>query len=115
MKIAIFFLYFCISYLVINAINFYQVKHIEPTIWNLTKYNLILLPVLLAVNILVTMTFSKAFSAVGKMWPITIMSWGSTVLTTVILAMMFFKEFPKGNVIIGLVLTLTGILIANYK
>ena len=115
MKYLIITLSFCVSYFVFNFINFYQIKHITPTIWALTKFNFILLPVYLVLNVLVTMTFNKAYISIGKIWPVTIMYWGAGVIGTVVLTFIFFKEVPKSNGLIRLILTLRGIFIANYK
>lgn len=106
---------FSVAYLLINLIIFYQVNNIQPTIWNLTKYNFIMLPILLFANILITMTFNRAFSSIGRMWPVTIMCWGAQVIVIAVLTIVFFKEVPNRNVLIGLALTISGILIANYK
>lgn len=115
MKYIIIILYFCIFYITFNIINFYQVKNIQPTLWNLVKYNLYLTPIYLILNVIVTMTFSRAYSILEKIWPVNIMYWGAGVIVTFLITFVFFREIPKSNVLIGLILTVSGIIVANYK
>lgn len=106
---------FCIVQLIINFITFYQAKHIEPTFWNLTVYNFKLLPLILIANILFTYTFSKGIKWSGNVNIVNLMSWSAIILVTVLLAIFYFKEIPKSNVLLGLVLAVLGVIIANYK
>lgn len=115
MKYAIFLTSFLIANIMFSIINFYQAKHIIPTVWNLLKYNIYLLPVYFIVNFIITFTLNKAFGAIGKMWPAIIMYWGTALVASVIFSFVFFKEIPKNNVLVGLILTISGIVIANYK
>ena len=115
MKYIMIFISFLIANAILTVINFYQAKYITPTVWNLLKYNFYLLPAFFVTNFLYTYTMNRAYAVVGKMTPVVAILWGTIVFAAVILNYVFFKEIPKNNVLIGLCITVVGIIIVNYK
>ena len=66
-------------------------------------------------NLLITFTFSKGYKAVGEMLPITIIYLSVGVFSYVIIEYFFFKELPKLNQIISIILVLIALIICNFK
>lgn len=106
---------FTIAYIGFGLINFYQSKNIEPNFINLLKYNLCIIPITFILNFIVTLIFNKGYKSVGQMLPVTIIYIAVGVFSYVIVNYLYFKETPKLNQIIAIVLVLIGLIICNYK
>lgn len=106
---------FTISYIGFGLINFYQSKNIEPTFINLLKYNLYIIPITFVLNFIVNLVFNKGYKSTGQMFPITIIYIAVGVFSYVIVNYLYFKETPKLNQIIAIILVLIGLIICNYK
>ena len=106
---------FTIAYIGFGLINFYQSKNIEPNFINLLKYNLCIIPITFVLNIIVTLVFNKGYKSVGQMLPVTIIYIAVGVFSYVIVNYLYFKETPKVNQIIAIILVLIGLIICNYK
>lgn len=106
---------FTIAYIGFGLINFYQSKNIEPNFVNLLKYNLCIIPITFILNFIVTMVFNKGYKSVGQMLPVTIIYIAVGVFSYVIVNYLYFKETPKVNQIIAIILVLIGLIICNYK
>lgn len=106
---------FTLAYCGFGIINFYQSKNIEPTAKNLIIYNLCIIPITFLLNLLVTFTFNKGFKSIGQMLPITIIYLGVGVFSYVIINYLFFKETPKPNNIIAMILVLIALVICNWN
>lgn len=106
---------FTLAYCGFGIINFYQSKNIEPTAKNLIIYNLCVIPITFLINLLVTFTFNKGFKTIGQMLPITIIYLGVGVFSYVIVNYFFFKETPRLNNIIAIILVLIALVICNLK
>lgn len=106
---------FTIAYIGFGIINFYQSNHIAPTLMSLVKYNLCIIPVTFLLNLIVTLTFNKGYKAVGTMLPITIIYLGVGVFSYVITNYLYFKEMPKINQIIAIILVTLGLIICNWQ
>jgi len=115
MKYLLVLLSFVAANVIFALANMYQVKYIKPTILNLLIYNSCLIPAYLLANILITTAYNKGYAAIERIWPITIMYLAAGVAATVLITLVFIREIPKPNVIIGFVIALVGIIIANYK
>lgn len=106
---------FTITYIGFGLINFYQSKNIEPNFINLLKYNLCIIPITFVLNFIVTLVFNKGYKSVGQMLPVTIIYIAVGVFSYVIVNYLYFKETPKINQIIAIILVLIGLIICNYK
>ncbi|MEG0873569.1 MAG: hypothetical protein RSG48_06450 [Clostridia bacterium] len=106
---------FTLAYCGFGAINFYQSKNIEPTAKNLIIYNLCIIPITFLINLLITFTFNKGYRSIGKMLPITIIYLSVGVFSYVIINYFFFKELPKVNNIIAIILILIALIICNWN
>ena len=106
---------FTIPYIGFGLINFYQSKNIEPNFINLLKYNLCIIPITFILNFIVTLVFNKGYKAVGQMLPVTIIYIAVGVFSYVIVNYLYFKETPKINHIVAIILVLAGLIICNYK
>lgn len=108
-------IFFTIAYCGFGIINFYQAKNIEPTPKNLILYNLCIIPLTFILNLIVTFTFNKGQKAFGKMLPVTIIYLGVGVFSYVIINYFFFKEIPRWNNIIAIILVLIALILANLN
>ncbi|MDF2866046.1 MAG: hypothetical protein K0R72_864 [Clostridia bacterium] len=115
MKYIIITICFIVSYCGFGAINFYQAKNVEPSIRNLILYNLCIIPITFIMNLIVTFTFNKGYKAVGEMLPITIIYLAVGVFSYVIVNYIFFKEIPKLNQLIAIVLVFIALILCNIK
>lgn len=115
MKYVMITISFIIAYCMFGAINFYQTKNIEPTMKNLILYNLCIIPLTFILNLVVTFTFNKGYKLVGEMLPITIIYLAVGVFSYVIIDYVFFKELPKLNQIIAIILVFIALIICNLK
>jgi drug/metabolite transporter (DMT)-like permease len=115
MRYVIITICFLVAYYGFGAINFYQAKNIEPTVRNLVLYNICIIPITFLLNLLVTFTFSKGYKVVGEMLPITIIYLAVGVFSYVIINYIFFKEVPRLNQIIAIILVFIALLICNIK
>lgn len=106
---------FTISYVGFGIINFYQSKNIEPNFTNLLKYNLCIIPITFILNFIVTLVFNKGYKSVGQMLPVTIIYIAVGVFSYVIVNYLYFRETPKINQIVAIILVLMGLIICNYK
>ncbi len=106
---------FTISYVGFGIINFYQSKNIEPNFANLLKYNLCIIPITFILNFIVTLVFNKGYKSVGQMLPVTIIYIAVGVFSYVIVNYLYFRETPKINQIVAIILVLMGLIICNYK
>lgn len=106
---------FTIAYCGFGIVNFYQSKNIEPTLKSLLLYNVYIIPITFLLNLLVTYTFNKGFKSVGQMLPVTIIYIGVGVFSYVIINYLFFKEVPKVNNIIAIILVLIALIICNWN
>lgn len=115
LKYIIITICFTIAYVGFGAINFYQSKNIEPTAMNLLKYNICIIPITFILNYLVTLTFNKGYKSVGEMLPITLIYVAVGVFSYVIVNYIFFKEVPKINQIIAIILVFIALILCNIK
>lgn len=115
MKYIIIGVCFLLAYVGFGAINFYQAKNIVPTFKNMALYNLTILPIIFILNLLVTYTFNKGYKSVGEMLPVTIIYVAVGVFSYVIVNYVFFKEIPRMNQIIAIVLVLVALILCNIK
>lgn len=115
MKYVIITISFIIAYCGFGAINFYQAKNIVPTFKNIALYNVSIIPIIYVLNLLVTYTFNKGYKAVGEMLPVTIIYVAVGVFSYVIVNYLFFKEIPKLNQLIAIVLVLIALILCNWK
>jgi drug/metabolite transporter (DMT)-like permease len=115
MKYIVVTICFIIAYCGFGTINFYQSKNIEPTIKNLVIFNLCIIPITFFINLLVTFTFNKGYKALGEMLPITIIYLSAGVFAYVIVNYIFFKEIPRINQIVAILLVLIALIICNLK
>lgn len=106
---------FTLAYVGFGIINFFQSKYIEPTAMNLFKYNLYIIPVTFILNYIVTITFNKGYKSVGEMLPVTLIYVAMGVFSYVIVNYIFFKEVPKINQLIAIVLVIIALVICNIK
>lgn len=106
---------FTIAYIGFGIINFYQSKNIEPNFINLLKYNLCIIPITFILNFIVTLVFNKGYKSVGQMLPVTIIYIAVGVFSYVIVNYLYFKETPRMNQIVAIILVLMGLIICNYK
>lgn len=106
---------FTIAYVGFGLINFYQSDHIEPTLINLLKYNLCIIPITFILNFIVTITFNKGYKIVGSMLPVTLIYVGVGVFSYVITNYLYFRELPKINQVIAIVLVTLGLIICNWE
>lgn len=115
LKYIIIAICFTIAYVGFGSINFFQSKYIEPTAMNLLKYNLCIIPITFILNYVVTLTFSKGYKSVGEMLPVTLIYVAVGVFSYVIVNYIFFKEIPKINQIVAIILVLIALIIGNIK
>ena len=106
---------FTIAYCGFGIINFYQTKNIEPTAKSLILYNICIIPITFLLNLLVTFTFNKGYKSIGEMLPITVIYLGVGVFSYVIINYLFFKEVPKLNNIVAIILVLIALIICNWN
>jgi len=106
---------FTIAYVGFGLINFYQSDHIEPNMINLLKYNICIIPITFLLNFIVTLTFNKGYKSIGSMLPITLIYVSVGVFSYVITNYLYFKELPKINQIIAIVLVTLGLIICNWE
>jgi len=78
-------------------------------------YNVTILPIIFILNLLVTYTFNKGYKSVGEMLPVTIIYVAVGVFSYVIVNYVFFKEIPRMNQIIAIVLVLIALILCNIK
>ncbi len=115
LKYVIITICFTIAYVGFGSINFFQSKYIEPTAMNILKYNIAILPITFLLNYIVTLTFNKGYKSIGEMFPITVVYIAVGVFSYVIVNYIFFKEIPRINQIISIVLVLIALIICNIK
>ncbi len=115
LKYIIIAICFTIVYIGFGSINFFQSKYIEPTAMNLFKYNLCIIPITFVLNYIVTLTFSKGYKSLGEMLPVTLIYIAVGVFSYVIVNYIFFKEIPKWNQIIAIILVTIALIICNMK
>ena len=115
LKYIIIAIAFTITYVGFGCINFYQSKYIEPTALNMLKYNLCIIPITFVLNYIVNLTFNKGYKSVGEMLPVTLIYLAVGVFSYVIVNYIFFKEVPKLNQIIAIILVLIAFVLCNYK
>lgn len=78
-------------------------------------YNLTILPIIFILNLLVTYTFNKGYKSIGEMLPVTIIYVAVGVFSYVVVNYVFFKEIPRMNQIIAIVLVLIALILCNIK
>ena len=115
LKYIIIAICFTLAYVGFGIVNFYQSKYIEPTSFNLLKYNLCIIPITFILNYLVTLTFNKGYKSIGEMLPITLIYVAVGVFSYVVVNYIFFKEIPKMNQIIAIILVIIALVICNIK
>lgn len=108
-------IFFTIAYCGFSVINFYQAKNIIPNTKNLILYNLCIIPITFILNLVVTFTFNKGQRAFGKMLPVTIIYLGVGVFSYTIMNYFFFREIPRWNNIIAIILVFIALILANLN
>ena len=106
---------FTIAYVGFGLINFYQSNHVDPNVINLLKYNICIIPITFILNFIVTLTFNKGFKSIGSMLPVTLIYVSVGVFSYVITNYLYFKELPKLNQIIAIILVTIGLIICNWE
>ena len=82
--------------LLVNALLSYQSKHIDPPFWSVLKYQLIVLPLFLASNMLIRYGIKFGFKATGNLTFVLTAFKGLEIIgIPVLMGFLFLKEVPS--------------------
>ncbi|MFE5322649.1 hypothetical protein ACFQ88_28610 [Paenibacillus sp. NPDC056579] len=99
----------------INGIFSYQGKYIEPVFWPTFWYQLKLLPLIFAANLMIGFGIQNGYRALGNLTITLLMSKCLEMLVCVVIGYIFLKEIPTWKTFLGLAVIAGGFLITRWK
>jgi drug/metabolite transporter (DMT)-like permease len=99
----------------INAIFAYQSEHIHPAFWTTVWYQLKLLPVFFAANLLIGYGLKFTYQVFGHMTLTLAFSKGIEMTVCVLIGFLFLKEVPNWRTLLGLAIIVAGFWIMKLK
>ncbi|ALS21916.1 MULTISPECIES: hypothetical protein [Paenibacillus] len=99
----------------VNFIYGYQSKHIDPHFWATLKYQLLVLPLFLFINLCIGYGIKFGYKAIGNLSYVLVASKGLEILISLLIGFILLKEIPTWKTWIGLSLVLAGFAIAKIK
>lgn len=100
---------------IVNAAFSYQSKHIDPSFLATLKFQLIVLPLFLAANMLIGYGIKFGFKAVNNLTYVLAASKGFEILISVLIGFLFMREIPTWKTWTGLCIVVVGFAIAKLK
>lgn len=101
--------------MIANLIFSYQSKHIDPALWNTYKFQLMMLPLFLAANLLIGYGIKFGYRAIGNLTYILVVSKGLEIIISMIMGYLFLKELPTWKTLLGFGIILVGFVISKLK
>nr|WP_028775501.1 hypothetical protein [Shimazuella kribbensis] len=98
-----------------NFIFSYQSKHIDSHFWATFKFQLMMLPLFLFVNICIGYGIKFGYKAIGNLSYVLAASKGLELLISLIMGYIFLKEIPSWKTGIGFGIILIGFVVAKLK
>lgn len=99
----------------VNGIFAYQGKHIDPAFWPVVRYQLKLLPVFFAANLMIGYGIKWLYKSFGNLTFALTLSKGIEIFVCVILGIIFMKEAPRWQTYVGLAMVLAGFGVTKLK
>ncbi|MCR2806211.1 hypothetical protein [Paenibacillus soyae] len=99
----------------VNGIFAYQGKHIDPAFWSVFRYQLKLLPVFFAANLMIGYGIKWLFQSFGNLTFALTVSKGIEIVVCVILGAILLKEAPRWQTYVGLGMVLAGFWVTKWK
>ncbi|WP_028551809.1 hypothetical protein [Paenibacillus sp. UNC451MF] len=99
----------------INAVLAYQAKHIEPLFWSTFYYQLKLLPLLFATNLMIGYGIKYCYKSFGSLTVALSLSKCLEILICVVMGYWFLKEIPTWKTYLGLAVIAGGFIITKWK
>jgi drug/metabolite transporter (DMT)-like permease len=98
-----------------NFIFSYQSKHIDTHFWDTFKYQLMMLPLFLVINLCIGYGIKFGYKAIGNLSYVLAASKGLELIISLIMGYIFLKEIPNWKTGVGLCLVLVGFIMAKLK
>jgi len=115
MKILMFLLGLVAAQVGFVGIVMYQAKNISTSLWDITKYTLMVTPLLILINILVNMVTNFGNKIFNNLAFTSIANTMMGVIVAMILSAIVFKEGITVKAIIGCVFLFIGVILIGLK
>ncbi|WP_136606823.1 hypothetical protein [Paenibacillus dokdonensis] len=114
------FYVYCVSLLIgglsiVNTVFSYQSKHIDPQLWSTFKFQLLMLPLMLAANLCIGYGIRFGFKASGQLSFILVAAKCLEIFISVAMGFLFLKEIPSWKTWLGLAVIIGGVMLTKLK
>ncbi|WZY01389.1 hypothetical protein NSQ26_04950 [Bacillus sp. FSL W7-1360] len=100
---------------IINAIFAYQAKHIEPVFLTTLWYQVKLVPLMLAANLMIGFGVKKAYDVLQQLTLSLTLSKAIEISVCVLLGWIFLKEVPNWRTAVGMAMIVGGFFVMKIK
>ena len=115
MKILIFLIGLALAQAGFVGVVMYQAKNISTSLWDITKYTLMVTPLLILINILVNMVTNFGNKIFNNLAFTSIANTMMGVIVAMVLSAIVFKEGITLKAIIGCVFLFVGVILIGLK
>lgn len=115
MKILMFLLGLAAAQVGFVGVVMYQAKNISTSLWDITKYTLMVTPLLILINILVNMVTNFGNKIFNNLAFTSIANTMMGVIVAMVLSAIVFKEGITLKAIIGCVFLFVGVILIGLK
>ncbi|MNZ56398.1 hypothetical protein D3C78_743430 [compost metagenome] len=99
----------------VNLIFGYQGKSVDPHFWSTLRYQLLVLPLFILINLCIGYGIKFGYKAVGNLSYVLVASKGLEIFISLFVGFLLMKEMPNWRTWVGLALVLAGFAIAKTK
>ncbi|WP_166238519.1 hypothetical protein [Paenibacillus turpanensis] len=99
----------------INAIFSYQSKHIDPAFWTTIWFQVKMIPLFFAANVMIGFGIKYNYKSTGSLTFALSLSKGFEIFIVVLMGYLFLKEVPTWKTWVGLSLVIGGFVITRLK
>ncbi|GIP27741.1 hypothetical protein J23TS9_28710 [Paenibacillus sp. J23TS9] len=93
----------------------YQSKHIDPQFWSTFKFQLLMLPLMLAANLSIGYGIRFGFKASGQLSFVLIAAKCLEIFIFIAMGFLFLKEIPSWKTWLGLAVIIGGVVLTKLK
>ena len=115
MKIIAFILGLVLAQVGFVGIVMYQAQNISTNLWDITKYTLMVTPLLIVINILVNMVTNLGNKIFANLAFTSIANTMMGVVVALVLSAVVFKQSISFKAIIGCIFIFIGVLLTGIK